>query len=78
MCVARKARPRPKAAMRRLADFGTVYRRDQRELDREQERLRRERDRQIAAARKTGVPLADIAEALGLTHQAVSKLVRRG
>jgi hypothetical protein len=38
--------------------------------------LRRERDEEIRAAREADVPVTDIAEAFGLSHQQVSNIAR--
>ena len=46
------------------------------QLERDQERLRRDRDRAIARAVKGGMPVADVGEAFGISQQHVSQIVK--
>jgi DNA-binding MarR family transcriptional regulator len=62
--------------MRELRAFARDYRRRADALDREQERLREDRDAAILRACDVGVPQTDIAEALGVSQQLVSKVIR--
>jgi len=62
--------------MARLQEFGERYRRERQELERREEALRRERDREIKLAADAGIPVREIAHALGLTHQRVSGSLR--
>lgn len=46
------------------------------ELEEAGEELRADRDEAIRAAYKAGLPMAAIAEVLGMSHQRVSQIVR--
>jgi DNA-directed RNA polymerase specialized sigma subunit len=60
----------------RLAAFAQDYASREGSLERSAEELRAERDQAIQAAYKAGLPMADIARVLGMSHQRVSQIVR--
>jgi DNA-directed RNA polymerase specialized sigma subunit len=62
---------------RRLETFARDYARRDAALQREREKLRRERDEALRAAYRDGLPLQDVAAIMGLSHQYVSRIVRR-
>jgi transposase-like protein len=62
---------------RRLKAFTRDHRRREKELDRQRAELRRERDRAIRDAHRDGLPIEDIARIVGLSHQHVSRIIRR-
>jgi transposase-like protein len=59
-----------------LSAFAEDYRRRDSELGRLAERLREDRDRAIRQAYKDGLPMADIARILHMSHQRISQIVR--
>jgi DNA-directed RNA polymerase specialized sigma subunit len=59
-----------------LAAFEKTYKRQERELERQSEKLREERDKAIRAAYRDDVPMKDIAKVMKLSHQRVSQIVR--
>jgi DNA-directed RNA polymerase specialized sigma subunit len=59
-----------------LVAFATEHTRRETELARAAEALRADRDQAIRKAHKDDLPMSDIAEILGLTHQRVSQIVR--
>lgn len=59
-----------------MADFAERYARHEAELEQSAEALRAERDDAIRSAHKAGLPMADIARVLGMSHQRVSQIVR--
>lgn len=73
--MARTPREAPEAR-NRLASFASDYVRRQAEINDATERLRQDRDEAVRAAYKAGLPMATIAEVLGLSHQRVSQIVR--
>lgn len=72
------ARPRRKAPEARaaLARFATEHVRHDADLQKITEQLRADRDKAIRDAYKDGLPMADIAEVLAISHQRVSQIVR--
>jgi transposase InsO family protein len=72
--------PRPKRhvpeAQTRLSAFAKSYGKREAELEARAEKLREERDAAIRAAHKEGLPMATIAQVLGISHQRVSQIVR--
>lgn len=73
--MARTPREAPEAR-NRLAEFASDHVRRQAEINDAVERLRLDRDEAVRAAYKEGLPMATIAEVLGLSHQRVSQIVR--
>ncbi len=73
--MARTPREAPEAE-NRLAEFASRYARRQAAINDAVEELRQERDEAVKAAYKDGLPMATIAEVLGLSHQRVSQIVR--
>jgi DNA-directed RNA polymerase specialized sigma subunit len=59
-----------------LSAFVEDYHRRDSELTRLAERLREDRDRVIRQAYKDGLPMADIARILDMSHQRISQIVR--
>jgi DNA-directed RNA polymerase specialized sigma subunit len=59
-----------------LEDLTREHQRREEALGRERKRLRRERDQAIRQAYRDGLPLQDIAEIVGLSHQYISRIVR--
>lgn len=59
-----------------MSAFAEDYRRRDSELGRLAERLREDRDRAIRQAYKGGLPMADIARILDMSHQRISQIVR--
>jgi DNA-directed RNA polymerase specialized sigma subunit len=59
-----------------LSAFAEEYIRRESDLGRLTERLRGDRDRAIRQAYKDGLPMADIARILDMSHQRVSQIVR--
>ena len=55
---------------------GSTEKRWDGELERAAERLRSDRDKAIRAAHKAGLPMADIAHVLKMSHQRVSQIAR--
>lgn len=62
---------------RRLEAFVRDHTRREKELERDRVRLRRERDKEIRGAYKDGLPLEEIALIFGLSHQHISRIVRK-
>jgi hypothetical protein len=62
--------------MAELRAFGKDYRKRERQLDRDLQRLRRERAQAIKKANDAGVPSEAIGEALGLSKQRVHAILR--
>jgi transposase-like protein len=56
--------------------FTEEYDRRANELEQAGERLRADRDTAIRSAYKAGLPMADIARVLRMSHQRVSQIVR--
>jgi DNA-directed RNA polymerase specialized sigma24 family protein len=56
--------------------FAEEYVQRESELEQAAERLRVERDKAIKAAYGDGLPMAAIAQVLGMSHQRVSQIVR--
>jgi hypothetical protein len=69
-------RPRPPAVMAELRAFGKDYAKRERQLDRDLQRLRRDRAKAIKKAKDAGVPSEAIGEALGLSKQRVHEILR--
>ena len=63
-------------ARARLSAFAEEYSRRDADLGRLAERLRGDRDRAIRQAYKDGLPMADIARILDMSHQRISQIVR--
>jgi DNA-directed RNA polymerase specialized sigma24 family protein len=59
-----------------LSAFAENYRSRDSDLGRLAERLREDRDRAIRQAYKDGLPMADIARILDMSHQRISQIVR--
>lgn len=59
-----------------MSTFAEEYSRRESELGRLAERLRGDRDRAIRQAYKDGLPMADIARILDMSHQRISQIVR--
>jgi DNA-directed RNA polymerase specialized sigma subunit len=59
-----------------LAAFATDYSRREQKLGQLAEELRAERDNAIRLAYRDGLPMADIAALLEMSHQRVSQIVR--
>jgi transposase-like protein len=59
-----------------LTAFAEEYTRRETDLGRLAERLRADRDRTIRRAYKEGLPMADIARILNMSHQRISQIVR--
>jgi DNA-directed RNA polymerase specialized sigma subunit len=59
-----------------LAAFADEYARRESELEKAAETLRADRDQAIREAYKDGLPMADIAKVLNMSHQRVSQIVR--
>jgi hypothetical protein len=74
--IPRPRQPRPLDVQRRLEAFARDYARRDDDLRRQRDELRAERDEAIRAAHRDGLPLADIAAIVGLSHQYVSRIVR--
>jgi hypothetical protein len=62
--------------MAELEQFARRYRPRAARLERALAELRAERDRVISAAAAGGVPVVEIARALDMTHQNVSRILR--
>jgi hypothetical protein len=62
--------------MAELEGFAVDYRRRLGGLESELDQLRGQRDAVIRRVHKAGVPIVEIADVLGLSHQRVSKIVR--
>jgi hypothetical protein len=62
--------------MAELEGFAVDYRRRLGKLESQLDQLRAERDALIRRVHKAGVPIVEIADVLGLSHQRVSKIVR--
>ena len=62
--------------MAELKAFAKDYGRRERQLDRDRERLRRDRAKAIKKAKDAGVPSEAIGEALGLSKQRVHEILR--
>lgn len=75
LCIVRPKRHAPEARAR-LAAFAEEYSRRDADLARLAERLRADRDQAIRQAYKDGLPMADIARVLGMSHQRISQIVR--
>jgi hypothetical protein len=69
-------KPRPPAVMAELRAFARDYDKRERQLDRERERLRRDRAKAIKKAKDAGLPSEAIGEALGLSKQRVHEILR--
>jgi DNA-directed RNA polymerase specialized sigma subunit len=63
---------------RRLEKFMRDYHKREQELDRQKAELREERDQAIRDAYQAGLLMQDIGKVVGLTHQRVSNIIRRG
>lgn len=74
-CIPRPKRKAPEARAT-LEEFAASYSERERELERQADQLRSERDEAIRIAYRDGLPMHDIANALNLTHQRVSQIVR--
>ncbi len=61
---------------RRLEDFAADYRPQVEQMEAELDRLRAQRDDQIRAAYRDGLPMVEIAEILGVARQTVSHVLR--
>jgi hypothetical protein len=72
----RPRKPRPSGPMAELEQFARRYRPRAARLERALAELRAERDRAISAAAAGGVPVVEIARALDMTHQNVSRILR--
>lgn len=59
-----------------MASFARDYAKRESELARAQEQLLAERDREIRAAYRGGLPMAAIARVLKISQQRVSQIVR--
>lgn len=59
-----------------MTAFADDYAKREAELERSAERLRADRDKAIREAYKDGLPMADIARVLGMSHQRISQIVR--
>jgi DNA-binding NarL/FixJ family response regulator len=75
--VPRPRQERPPEVRRRLQRFARDYERRQERHAEAGEQLRAERDEAIQQAHRDGLPTRDIAVILGLSHQHVSRIVRR-
>jgi hypothetical protein len=73
--IVRPKRQAPEARAR-LESFCKYFERRQGELDKNAEKFREEQDEAIRAAYKDDLPMAAIAEGLGMSHQRVSQTVR--
>lgn len=73
--IARPKRQAPEARAR-LAAFAAEYARREADLEKAAERLREARDSAIREAYRNGLPMADIARVLDMSHQRVSQIVR--
>jgi hypothetical protein len=62
--------------MAEVRAFARDYDKRQRQLDRERERLRRDRAKAIKKAKDAGLPSEAIGEALGLSKQRVHEILR--
>jgi DNA-directed RNA polymerase specialized sigma24 family protein len=60
---------------RRLEVFARTYRPQVEQVEAELDRLRAERDEQIRAAHRDGLPMIEIAEILGVSRQTVSHVL---
>ena len=60
---------------RRLEKFARSYRPRAERVEAELDRLRAERDEQIRAAYRDGLPMIEIAEILGVSRQTVSHVL---
>ena len=60
---------------RRLEDFAADYRPQVEQTEAELDRLRAQRDDQIRAASRDGLPMIEIAEILGVSRQTVSHVL---
>jgi hypothetical protein len=69
-------KPRPEAARRRLEERARALVEWGAKLERDLAAPRAERDEAIREAYLAGLPVRDIAEVVGLTHQHVSRIVR--
>ena len=74
--IAPPRKPRPPAVMAELKAFAKDYGKRERQLDRDRERLRRDRAKAIKKAKTAGVPSKAIGEALGLSKQRVHEILR--
>jgi DNA-directed RNA polymerase specialized sigma24 family protein len=72
------ARPKRKApeAKAKLKAFAKTYGQHERELEKEAERLRDERDKAIRGAYREGMPMVEIGKVLKMSQQRVSQIVR--
>lgn len=59
-----------------MTAFADDYAKRKTELERAAEQLRADRDKEIRKAYKDGLPMADIARVLNMSHQRVSQIVR--
>jgi hypothetical protein len=62
--------------MAELRAFARDYDKRERQLDRERERLRRDRAKAIKKAKDAGLPSEAIGDALGLSKQRVHEILR--
>ena len=62
--------------MAELKAFAKDYGKRERQLDRDRERLRRDRAKAIKKAKDAGLPSETIGEALGLSKQRVHEILR--
>jgi DNA-directed RNA polymerase specialized sigma subunit len=73
--IARPKRQAPEARLR-LAAFAKEHARRETDLEKAAEQLRDARDKAIREAYRDGLPMADIARVLEMSHQRVSQIVR--
>jgi DNA-directed RNA polymerase specialized sigma subunit len=73
--IARHPRKSPDAHAR-LTAFAREQAKQQAALERTQEKLRAQRDKAVRAAYRDGLPMAEIARVLEISHQRVSQIVR--
>lgn len=73
--IVRPRKERPADVKKEMLAAARDYKRRQRDLERDQAKLQRERDAAIAKAVKGGMPVADVGAAFGLSQQRVSQIL---
>jgi DNA-directed RNA polymerase specialized sigma subunit len=71
-----RAKRKAPEARTKLAAFAADYFEREQVLERVAEQLRADRDQAIRVAYRDGLPMADIAALLNMSHQRVSQIVR--